>query len=261
MRYTWLSNATGLNQDKGTPEFGILYRPIKDVSVYYNISETFLPNYQLDAFNHQLAPTVGEGHDIGLKFDLLDSKLSLTMAIYKESETNIPVVNVPLELITGITPLYDTGGLEETAGFESDLTYSISRNDQLVMSFSNSWEHRTIYSSTVLMDNIPLAYVAKYNFDIWDKYTFDTGLLKGFYIGAGAKARSGGVHLNPSYSVALYGGGSCVWNGLLGYRIKLGTVTWNLSYSVQNLFNEVYYSGYLQYAEPRQQLVSARLSF
>ena len=260
-RYTELSNNTGLNQDKGTPELGILYRPFKGISAYYNYSATFLPNYILDAFGNQVGPTTGKGHDVGMKFDLLDNKLSATMAIYKEDYANIPLEDVPKELIAGKKPIYDLSGLEETAGFESDLTYSITRNDQLVASFSDSWEHRTIASTTVLQDNIPLAYVPKYDFDLWDKYTFISGPLSGLYVGLGAKARSGDIHLNPSYSVALYGGGSCVFNGAVGYRAKVGSVKLELSYSIQNIGNEVYYSGYLQYAEPREQTISARISF
>jgi len=261
LRYTELSNATGLNQAKGTPELGLLYRPLKWISVYYNYSETFLPNYILDAYGNQVGPTTGKGHDVGMKLDLFDSKLSATMAIYKEDYANIPTVNVPLELITGKSPLYDLSGLEETAGFESDLTYSPIRNDQMIASFSNSWEHRTIVSSTVLQDNVPLGYVAKYNFNFWNKYTFVTAPLNGLYIGVGAKAVSNGAHLNPSYSVALYGGGSFIFNGAIGYRLKLGAVRCTVAYNINNIFNEVYYSGYLSYAEPREQTISARFSF
>ena len=261
VRDSQLSNATGLNQSKATPELGALYRPIKYVSAYVNYSKTFLPNYVLDAFGNELGPTTGKGHDYGLKFDLFDEKLSATMAIYQEDYANIPIRNAPLEAQTHVAPLYILSGLERTAGFESDVVYSPWRNYQLVASFSDSWEHRTITSATVLQDNIPLESIAKYNFNLWNKYTFVTGPLKRLYLGAGAKAVSGGAHLNPSYDVALYGNGYVIFNGLIGYRMKVGNVSVDVQYNAENFTNKVYEGGYAQLGEPRTQYLSVKLAY
>jgi iron complex outermembrane receptor protein len=260
VRETKAENASGLNQTKATPEFGVLYRPIKYFSVYGNYSKTFTPNYVLDANNQQLGPTTGKGYDIGVKTELLEGKLSATVAIYKADYLNIPVEDFPREAETNIRPLYNLGGAQRSAGLEMDVFYSPTKNNQVVASFSNSWEHRTLVSTTVLQDNVPLANVPKYNFNLWNKYSFDTGILKGAFVGVGMKAVSR-MRLHPSYDVGIFGRGYVTFDASAGYSWKTKAGTWSARVNVENLTNQSYFNGVYQLGDPLTVKGTIRWSF
>ncbi|MHC5917942.1 MAG: TonB-dependent siderophore receptor, partial [Nostoc sp.] len=66
-----------------SPRVGLVYQPIKPISLYASYSESFAPNNTLSPNLAQLPPSRGTQYEAGIKTELLDGKLSATLAAYK----------------------------------------------------------------------------------------------------------------------------------------------------------------------------------
>ena len=260
-RSTYAKNATGLKQDKVTPQVGVLFRPIKGIGVFANYSETFEPNYLIDGNGKQVGPTTGEGYDIGIKLDRDEGKLSATASVYQVERANIPRRDVPREILTGISPIYILGGLERTSGFEIDMIYTPARNLQLIGSYSYNWERETIASTgDVRQVGVPLENVPEQTSNLWGKYTFKEGTLQNLSLGLGATYSSGG-QLSASWDVPVKGDAYIVFDALIGYEIKARKGKVIVQLNLRNLTSEVYNPGVFLRSNPLTAYLSARYSF
>ncbi|QKQ75100.1 TonB-dependent siderophore receptor [Nostoc sp. TCL240-02] len=77
------------NADAFTPRIGIVYQPIKEVSLYSSYSQSFTPNSGRSISNQPFDPQRGTGYEVGVKTDLLNSRLSSTLAYYDTRLKNI----------------------------------------------------------------------------------------------------------------------------------------------------------------------------
>jgi len=75
--------ATKIAVGKYTSQYGGYFRPVKDLTLFANYSETFEPNFTIDALTGKSAPTsVGEGYELGAKIELLDNQFFATISLY-----------------------------------------------------------------------------------------------------------------------------------------------------------------------------------
>ncbi len=103
-----------------TPRYGLIYKPIENVSIYASHSETFLPRsgdqfLTLDLDTASTRPQFFENNEFGVKWDIRDT-LSFTFSVFeleRESYTSVdPEDASQLILIEG----------SETSGFELQLS-------------------------------------------------------------------------------------------------------------------------------------------
>ena len=261
MRHTRAENATGLKQAKTTPQFGALFRPVGTVGVYANYSETFEPNYLVDGLGNQVGPTVGKGSEVGVKLEPWGERLSASIALYSVERSNIPRRDQPQEALTGIRPIYILGGLERNEGVEIDFTFSPARNYQLVGSYTHSWLHKTVASTgDVRQVGVSIENVPDHAFNLWNKYTFTTGRLKGLALGGGVKASSS-MNLHPSWDVPLRGEGYISVDALVAYTRKLSSGTLQVQLNLENLTSERYTKGVYLISDPITSYLSLRYAF
>ena len=118
-----------------TPRFGLIYKPMENVSVYASYSETFLPRsgdqfLTLNLDSESTRPQFFENTEVGLKWDLRP-ELSLTTAVFnleRESYTSVdPEDPSQVIVIEG----------SETKGFELQLTGKLSDNWSLSASYAS----------------------------------------------------------------------------------------------------------------------------
>ena len=107
-----------------TPRFGLIYKPIEQVSIYASYSETFLPRsgdqfLTLNLDSSSTRPQFFENREIGLKWDIRPN-LSLTSAVFeleRESFTSVdPEDQGQITVIEG----------SQTRGFEVQLTGNLN---------------------------------------------------------------------------------------------------------------------------------------
>lgn len=158
-----------------TYKLGAIYDIRRDLTAYYNYSETFTPNFGAQPDGTQFLPLSGEIHEIGLKSSLMDGRLSGTIAAFRIQQTNI-IGNDP-------DPLRAAAGwriqsaLNEVEGVELDLAANLAENWEVMVSGSTV----SIFQPNGLVPRgVPEKTAA-----FWTRYTFPTGGLVGLTVGGG----------------------------------------------------------------------------
>ena len=95
--------------DMFSPRFGVIYKPVDNMSLYVSYSESFLPRSgeqykKLDASGAALDPDIFENTEIGYKYDINDA-LTFTAAIFDSKSTRAEKDN-------------ETGEMNEVRGLE-----------------------------------------------------------------------------------------------------------------------------------------------
>jgi outer membrane receptor protein involved in Fe transport len=102
--------------------------------------------------------------------------------------------------------------------------------------------------------------VPRYSINLWNKYTFTTGKLRGLYIGGGGNAL-GKIGLHPSWTVPIESEPVVLFDALVGYTTKVGRFGVDMRVNVRNLLDEHYLNGTFQYGEPRTAIATVGLRF
>jgi iron complex outermembrane receptor protein len=96
--------------------------------------------------------------------------------------------------------------------------------------------------------------------NLWQKYTFTGGALKGFYVGGGVNSL-GKTYVHPSATVPIFSEPVVLFDALVGYATKLGNRPANFRLNVRNLLDKHYLNGTFQYGEPRTAIATLTLQF
>ena len=108
--------------DEVTPRFGVVYKPLENISLYASYSESFLPRSgeqytDINGSNNQLAPDTFTNREAGLKWDF-SRGLSLTAAIFEIEQSSPQVADNNPETLDVID--------SEISGFELQLQGQIT---------------------------------------------------------------------------------------------------------------------------------------
>jgi iron complex outermembrane receptor protein len=192
---------------KVTPQYGALYKLTPGLSLFASYAESFVPGTQTvqvpGAPARPAAPTLGSGYDIGMKADLLDNRLSGTITFFDDRYENIVNDLSLLDPDTGRQIISSVqSGEQRSRGVEFDTTLSLTKNWQLYASYSFmdakivefSGNDKTIlhrgpsapgYKEVRKFHNAPLQMSAPDLANIWTRYNFSTGPLRGLYVAGG----------------------------------------------------------------------------
>ena len=154
-------------------------------------------------------PTEGEGYDFGLKADLLGGRVSSTLTFFDVSNRNI-VNDLAHTDSTGSVVIYNVqSGEQRSRGVEFDATATLSDNWQLYFSYSYmdarivefsgndaailAQDPSTLdaagqenYRNVKRLHNAPLQMSAPQLANLWTRYNFTQGGLRGLYVAGGA---------------------------------------------------------------------------
>ncbi len=104
-------------------ETGISYAVTKDINVYADETEGFLPPGTSTAMFTDVPKSTSLGYEAGIKGALLDNKLNFTGDIFKVGQRNVQ--ESVFDPVTGLTTQQYIGGVN-SQGFEGDLNWKIS---------------------------------------------------------------------------------------------------------------------------------------
>ena len=119
--------------DMFSPRFGVIYKPVDNMSLYVSYSESFLPRSgeqykKLDASGAALDPDVFKNTEIGYKYDINDA-LTFTAAIFDSESTRAEKDNVSGET-------NEIRGLE-VEGVEIELSGDIDDQNNLTFGYTS----------------------------------------------------------------------------------------------------------------------------
>gem|GEM_PF-3466203 len=284
-------NRDGKDEDfkvrKLLPQFGALVRVMPELSLYGSVSKTFVPQRQQSAdlaairatqgdptaatyrpptvipVRFLAADLVGRGWEAGTKLDFGHGQLLGTISYFENEEANrldIDTTNQVLFQLPGAT-VRTAAGQTRTKGVETEWIWTPRPTYQALLSASYFFQKNEITNPNDAREvGSHLESVPRYTVNLWNKYTFTTGSLRGGYVAGGATAL-GETYEHPSWTVPIKSDAVVLIDAMVGYATKLQNFPVDFRVNVRNLANKRYLNGTFQYGEPRTIIASMGLKF
>ena len=230
-----------------TPRVGAVWQFANNQSVYAQYQKAV-------ATNNGREPTTGAALDaetarqieVGHKIELMDGKLSSTVAVFELIKKN-RAANVP----TATAPLFytiETVGVARSRGIEWDVSGQLTSKLSVIGSYAYT---DTRVTSDPVYEGKRLANVAKHAGSLWARHAFDSQWSAGAGVFAQGQ-RQGDIPNTfqlPGYARI---------DAMAAYRFALAGAKASLQLNVDNLFDKKYYTGSHQFVSDWIKLGSPR---
>ena len=284
-------NRDGRDEDFTTrkllPQYGALFRVTRELSVYGSYSKTFVPQRQQTAdlaairatqgdptlpgyrppsvvpVQFLVADLLGRGWEGGAKLDLGGGRLLGTLSYFSNEEASrldIDTANQVLYQLPGAT-VRTAAGRSRTKGLETEWVWTPRNNYQALLSASYFFKKNEVSNPSDPREvGSHLESVPRYTVNLWNKYTFVQGALRGVYIGGGATAL-GETYEHPSWTIPIKSDEVVLFDAIIGYTTRVQGAHVDARINVRNLADKHYLNGTFQYGEPRTFIASIGLRF
>lgn len=216
------------NHDAITQRVGLLYQLTPAVALFANASTSFKPNNGLDRSDRAFDPEQGIGYEAGLKLDLLDDRLSATLAAFHLTKENVLTAD-PVD-----ASFQAAAGEARSQGFDLQVSGQLSDALRLIGAFAFINAEVTD-GDQALPAGSRLLGVAQQSGSLLGVYEFQDGWLRGSDIGAAFNYvgdRSG--QAGSDFSLPAYHTVDLLAHYAFSPRIKVGA-------NLNNLLDEKYY--------------------
>jgi iron complex outermembrane recepter protein len=207
---------------------GIVYQPIKPVSLYAGYSTFFIPEFSTDAEGNPFDPITGNQFEVGVKTEFFDGRASATLSAYQINRRN--------DLVTDPdNPDFSIQlGERRSRGIEFDLIGEVLPGFNLVASYGLTDAEITEDPD---FEGNRVEGVARHTGSVWGVYQVREGNLQGLGFGAGVVIegdRPG--DLENTFEIPVY----ARTDALLYYRKD----NWQAQLNIENLFDVDYFIPY-----------------
>ena len=170
---------TYINNEKNTVNYGVVVKPIKDVSLFYGHSENASP------VSTNLSPagtpdfSVGSQNEFGARARLLENRLQIGVTYFKIEQNAFSIPN-PANL--AVPPPNPPAPLlfsdRQAKGWELEGTFEIAKGFTLIGNYTNFTNRDP--------NNVQFRGTAEKSAAAWARYEFQNAELKGFNVSLGA---------------------------------------------------------------------------
>jgi iron complex outermembrane recepter protein len=264
-----------------TPQYGMLYKLIPELSLYASYTESFVAGSQIllnpDETSTPARPTEGQGVEIGVKGDLFNGHLSGTLTYFDIQNNNI-VNDLATTDSLGNVHIYNVqSGEQRSRGVEFNTIATLTDNWQLYLSYSymdaritefsghdaeilaQDWTTldaagQTNYKNVLRFHDAPLQMSAPHLANLWTRYNFKQGGLNGFFIAGGANFVYDQTILpdTPDSAQQTY----TLVNAMVGYAWAMDGYRLSLDLTGKNLTDEHYRPSQSTRSRPREVLLT-----
>jgi outer membrane receptor protein involved in Fe transport len=272
---------------KFLPHYGALFRVTPALSLYGSFSRTFVPQRQQTADLAAIRATQGDptlptyrppatipvrfitadqtgrGWEAGTKLDLGEGKLLGTLTYFSTQEANRLDVDTPNQVLYQLpgATVRVAAGRTRTSGLETEWVWTPQLNYQALVSASYFFKKNELSNPSDAREvGSHLESVPRFTVNLWNKYTFTSGALRGWYVGGGATA-IGETYEHPSWTIPIKSDEVVLFDAIVGYETKLGEFPVNMRLNARNLADKRYLNGTFQYGEPRTFMLSMGVKF
>ena len=154
-----------------SPRFGLVFKPVKEVSLYASYSQAFAPRSgdqmaSLTASNKAFDPEKFTNLEVGAKWDVLPN-LAASAALYQLDRSNVAIAN-PLDITKTI--LVDG---QRSKGLELGLSGKISRDWSVIGGYAYQDAKITKTQTATIKAGATLAQVPAHSASLWNRYDFN----------------------------------------------------------------------------------------
>ncbi|MEW3831656.1 Fe(3+)-pyochelin receptor FptA [Pseudomonas aeruginosa] len=243
-----------------TPYGGLIWDFARDWSWYVSYAEVYQPQADRQTWNSEpLSPVEGKTYETGIKGELADGRLNLSLAAFRIDLENNPQED-PDHPGPPNNPFYISGGKVRSQGFELEGTGYLTPYWSLSAGYT--------YTSTEYLKDSQndsgtrySTFTPRHLLRLWSNYDLPWQDRR-WSVGGGLQAQS---NYSVDYrGVSMRQGGYALVNMRLGYKID---EHWTAAVNVNNLFDRTYYQSLSnpnwnnRYGEPRSFNVSLRGAF
>ncbi|MEH2467248.1 TonB-dependent siderophore receptor [Nostoc sp.] len=160
-----------------SPRIGLVYQPIRAISLYANYSRSFNPNIGTAFDGSAFQPERGTSYEVGIKGDI-SNRLSVTLAYYDLTRSNVLTtdpVNTDFSILTGE---------QRSKGVELSLGGEILPGWNIIADYAYTEAKVTNDTNSSQVGNL-LNNVPKHSLNLWTSYEIQSGDFKGLGFGMG----------------------------------------------------------------------------
>lgn len=230
-----------------TPGVGLVYQLNDQTSLYASYAEGFQPTNALACGGGLVPPNQTRNREVGAKFDLFDSRFTLTTSAFSLQQSN----RIQYDQFNNC---YNVRNAQRTQGAEIDAQGRLLPGLETIFNYTYT-QVEDMGISTTRFPGKP-----KHKMNLWAVYKFQNAALKGFGAGVGvsASSRSLGTEFTPLFTVP--GGAQ------LDASLYYATGPWNATLGVKNIFDRTLYgtavtSAYIPVLPGRTYALTVKRSF
>jgi iron complex outermembrane receptor protein len=246
-------NLAKVSNKKTTPQLGLGWKPARDVMLYGSYSQSYVLNaaaLQIQGVpSGPAAPTISEGYELGVKTDFLNGRVSSTVAVF-QTEQEDRILRFNSFTPTGVTVTNSMQGtLDRSRGIEAELTWSPLDNWQVYLSgaLNDIRVNKVPVGAEVYLGSHPEASV-KALANLWTRYTFSQGSLKGLWVGGGFNHT--GKKAQRVNNPRLFLPEETLWNSAIGYDWRWNGHAMDAVLNWQNMADIEYFPANQQRGQP-----------
>ncbi|TVT92942.1 TonB-dependent siderophore receptor [Pseudomonas sp. RGB] len=228
-----MNDATNTQRDKAfSGNAGLSYVFDSGITPYISYTESFQPTAGASASaTESFKPTQGKQTEVGVKYQPVGSKTLLTAAVFDLRQQNVSVTqnNITSQI-----------GEISVRGLELEATSEVTDNLKLVGSYT--------YTDTEILKGDDkgnrMKLVPRNQASLWSDYTWHSGVLDGFGVGAGVRY-VGDTYGNTANTANGHVGSYTVYDAAVHYDLsRINPVLAGVSVDVtaKNIFNKDYLS-------------------
>lgn len=162
-----------------SPRVGLVYQPIKTMSLFTSYSNSFTPNTGVDINGDALAPSLIDQYELGIKNDLFKGVLSVNVTAYQIVNSN--VAQMVLDNGNTNANIKELAGQITSRGLELDVVSKKWKGFNLMAGYSfndSKYTRSTIYAAGTLLN-----YQPRNTANASVHYAVQNGKLKGLNAG------------------------------------------------------------------------------
>ncbi|WP_433766227.1 TonB-dependent siderophore receptor [Pseudomonas putida] len=213
-----------------TPRVGVTYDLTETVAVYADTARSFKPNTGASREGGGFDPEKGKSWELGIKWEALDSQLSVDAAIYQIEKRNVLTTD-PVDSTFSVA-----AGEVRSRGFDLNVAGNVTPQWRVIGGYA--YVDAEVTQDNVIKSGARLMNIPQNSFSLLNVYEFQDGAFKGLGLGTGLKYvdERAGQTANTAFSM-----GSYTVVDLLSYYKVNDKVRLNLD--VKNLTDEDYEEG------------------
>ncbi len=241
-----------------TPQAGIVFKPHPGVAIYAAYSESFIPQFagqkqRPDGSWFTPQPFTGEGLDVGVKFELFNSKVAGTITRFRVENTN-QMQQLPNQIdpATGdvFTPWVQDGAVDHSSGWEVDLRLMPLENTQVVFAYGHMNAYKKKDVVTPIREGLRLGNAPENTYSVFVKQNLGKmGVFENISLTGGVRYVDEivagvvpGAWRMDDYTIVTLGANA---------RFKMGKASYNIGINVQNAFDKLYRQDVHSFGPPR----------
>jgi len=224
-------------------QLGLVYKPADNGSIYASIGTSSRPGgsslgsgnedqaINTDALAN-LKPEKTRSMELGTKWDLLNKRLALSAALFRNDVTNVRITE------NGITYM---GGNKVVNGVELGFNGTVLPNLNIFGGYTYMDSKQKNMGAGNIANGLPFANTPKHSFSLWTSYKPMAKLTLGLGIYAQSDVNQGYARSTVDGGIVTKGaGGYTRFDAMAAYQIDKNLT---LQLNVYNLGDKVYYSG------------------